>query len=282
MENKNLLIDTHAHVNFRDFKDDTKETIKRALNKNVWMINVGAESKTSERAVKMAEEYEEGVYSAVGLHPGHLIEQEVEYEENGEFVKYKSKPEEFDYDFYLNLAKNKKVVGIGECGLDYFRNNDKNFKQKQRDVFVQHIKLAKEVRKPLIIHCREAHEDLLEILNLEAPLPNGVMHFFTGTLEQAKKYIDLGFYISFSGVTTFPPRKGEIVGAYDEIIKNIPLEKILIETDCPYVAPVPHRGKRNEPTYVQYVASKIAEIKGFSFEEVAEQTTKNAKELFGI
>ena len=282
MENKNLLIDTHAHVNFRDFKNDAKEVIKRALDENIWMINVGAERKTSERAVEMAEEYGEGVFAAVGLHPSHLIEQDVEYEENGETVKYKSKPEEFNHDFYLNLAKNKKVVAIGECGLDYFRTANESFKQKQKEVFVKHLELAKEVNKPIIIHCRNAHEDLLEILRLEAELPSGVMHFFTGAPEQAKNYIDLGFYISFSGVVTFPLRKGETAGAYDEIIKNIPLEKILIETDCPYVAPVPRRGKRNEPAYVKYVAQKIAELRGLSFDEVAEQTTKNARRLFKI
>lgn len=275
MENKSLLIDTHAHVNFNDFKNDSEEVIRRALDNGVWMINVGSESKTSKRAVKMAEEYEEGVYAAVGLHPSHLIEQDVELEENGETVKYKSKPEEFDYDFYLNLAKNKKVVGIGECGLDYFRNNDESFKEKQKEVFIEHLKLAQEANKPIIIHCRDAHEDLLEILHLEAPLPSGIMHFFTGTLEQARKYIELGFYISFSGVITFAKN-------YEETVRQIPLEKILVETDCPYVAPVPYRGKRNEPQYVKYVAQKIAEIKGLSFEEIAEQTTKNAKKMFKI
>ena len=191
----------------------------------------------------MAEEYEEGIYAAIGLYPSHLIEQDVEYEENGETIKYKSKPEEFDYDFYLNLAKNKKVVAIGECGLDYFRNNDESFKEKQKETFIKQLKLANEANKPLIIHCRDAHNDMLDILSGLPAEEAGVMHFFTGNLEQAKKYIELGFYISFSGVVTFPPRKGETVGAYDEIIKNIPLEKILIETDCPYVAPVPHRGK---------------------------------------
>ena len=279
---KNLLIDTHAHVNFNEFKDDYKETIKRALDENIWMINIGAESKTSERAVKMAEEYEDGVYAAVGLHPSHLVEQDVEYEENGEIVKYKSKPEEFDYNFYLNLDKNKKVVGIGECGLDYFRTSDESFKEKQKEIFIKHLELAKEVNKPIIIHCRDAHDDLLKIPRLAVKPPSGGMHFFTGTLEQAKKYIELGFYISFSGVITFPPIKGEAVGAYDEIIKNIPLEKILVETDCPYVAPIPRRGKRNEPQYVKYVAQKIAELRGMSFEEVAEQTTINARKLFRI
>src|SRR3989338_4846460 len=280
MENKNLLIDTHAHVNFNDFKDDSKEVIKRSLDENIWMINVGAERKTSERAVKMAEEYKEGVYAAIGLHPSHLIEQDVEYKEKGELIKYKSKPEEFDYGFYLNLAKNKKVVGIGECGLDYFRTSDESFKEKQKEVFIKHLELEKEENKPIIILCRNPHDVLLKILRLAVNPPSGAMHFFTGNLEQAKRYINLGFYISFSGVITFSPRKEDVACAYDEIIKNIPLEKILVETDCPYVAPVPHRGKRNEPQYVKYVAHKIAELRGMSFEEVAEQTTKNARELF--
>jgi len=281
MENKNLLIDTHAHVNFNDFKDDSREVIKRALDENIWMINVGAEKKTSERAVKMAEEYKEGVYAAIGLHPSHLVEQDVEYKENEEIVKYKSKPEEFDYGFYLNLAKNKKVVGIGECGLDYYRTSDESFKEKQKEVFIKHLELAKEANKPIIIHCRNAHDDLLKILHLAVKPPSGVMHFFTGTLEQAKKYIELGFYISFSGVITFPPLRRVGANAYNDVIKNIPLGKILIETDCPYVAPVPHRGKRNEPQYVKYVAQKIAELRGLSFEEVEGQTTKNARKLFG-
>src|SRR3989339_913536 len=287
MENKNLLIDTHAHVNFNDFKDDSKEVIKRSLDENIWMINVGAERKTSERAVKMAEEYEDGVYATVGLHPSHLVKQDVEYKENGEIVKYKSKREEFDYDFYLNSAKNEKVLGIGECGLDYSQSKisnlkNKNWKEKQKEVFIKHIKLAKEVNKPIILHCRDAHDDLLKILHLAVKPPSGVMHFFTGNLEQAKKYIELGFYISFSGVITFPPLRLAGANAYNDVIKNIPLEKIIIETDCPYVAPVPHRGKRNEPAYVKYVAHKIAELKGVSFAEVAEQTTINARKLFGI
>src|SRR3989339_931010 len=275
MENKNLLIDTHAHVNFNDFKSDSKEVIKRALDENIWMINVGAESKTSERAVKMAEEYKEGVYAAIGLHPSHLVEQDVEYKENEEIVKYKSKPEEFDYGFYLNLAKNKKVVGIGECGLDYYRTSDESFKEKQKEVFIKHLELAKEANKPIIIHCRNAHDDLLKILHLAVKPPSGVMHFFTGTLEQAEKYIELGFYISFSGVITF-------TDAYNEVVRNIPSNRTLVETDAPYVSPKPYRGKRNEPSYVKYAAQKIADLRGVSFDEIAAQTTENAKKLFKI
>lgn len=255
MGNKNLLIDTHAHVNFDDFKGDYKEVIKRALDEGIGIINVGAYGDASKRAVEIAEEYESGVYAAVGQHPGTK--------------------EEFDYDYFLKLAKNEKVVGIGECGLEYYHIKDASLWEKQKEVFIKHLELAREVNKPIIIHCRDAHEDLLEILRLEAELPSGVMHFFTGNLEQAKKYIELGFYISFSGVITF-------ANAYDEVVKNIPLEKILIETDCPFVAPVPHRGKRNEPAYVKHVAQKIAELRGWSFDEVAEQTTKNAKKLFRI
>ena len=265
-----ILIDTHAHVNFSDFKSDSKEVIKRALDENIWMINVGAYGDASERAIEIANEYDCGVYAAVGQHPGTK--------------------DEFDYGYFLNLARNEKVVAIGECGLDFHRIENQasekskveSLKEKQKEVFIKQLKLAREADKPIIIHCRDAHEDLLEILNLEAELPSGVMHFFTGNLEQAKKYIELGFYISFSGVVTFPPRKGETEGAYDEIIKNIPLEKILVETDCPYVAPIPHRGKRNEPVYVKYVAQKIAELRGLSFDEVAEQTTQNAKNLFKV
>lgn len=292
MKNKNLIIDTHAHINFNDFKNDSTNVIKKALDNYVWMINVGTEKVTSERAVKIAKEYKEGVYAAVGLHPSHLFERDVEYEENKEIMKYGTNSEEFDYDFYLNLANNEKVVGIGECGLDFYRIENQasekskaetfKIKEKQKEVFIKHLKLALEAGKPIIIHCRDAHNDLLEILRAEARLPRGVMHFFSGDLDQARKYIELGFYISFSGVITFPPRGGEIINAYHEIIKNIPLERILTETDCPYVAPVPHRGKRNEPAYVKYIIQKIAEIKNMSFEDVAERTTKNARELFNF
>lgn len=255
MENKKLLIDTHAHVNFNDFKNDSKEVVERALDGGVWMINVGAYGDASEKAIEIAKEYDNGVYAAVGQHPGTK--------------------EEFNYDYFLNLAKHEKVVGIGECGLEYFHIKDERAWQKQKEIFAKHIELAKEINKPLIIHCRNAHEDLLKILHLEAELPSGVMHFFTGNLEQAKKYVDLGFYISFSGVITF-------VKEYEEVVRQIPLEKILVETDCPFVAPVPCRGKRNEPQYVKYVAQKIAEIRGLSFDEVSEQTTKNAKNLFRL
>lgn len=252
------LIDTHAHLNLGDFKNDYKEVIKRALDENIGVIIVGTNDEDSKKAVEISNEYESGVYSAVGQNPG---------------VK-----EEFDYDYFLGLAKNEKVVAIGECGLEYFHIKDKSLQEKQKELFIKHIGLAREVSKPLIIHCRDAHDDMFELLQAishKLQAKKGVMHFFTGTTEQAKKYIGLEFYISFSGVITF-------IKEYEAVVKNTPLEKILVETDCPFAAPIPYRGKRNEPRYVEYVARKIAEIKGLSFDEVAKQTTQNARELFGI
>src|SRR3989344_7414503 len=224
------FFDTHTHANFNSFKDDSQEVIERALKNIVWLVNVGSQASTSKRAVEMAQNYQEGVYAAVGLHPSHLED------------------ESFDEKFYLDLAKNEKTVAIGECGLDYFRmkNEELRIKNLQKEVFIKHIELAKKVNKPLIIHCRDSHEDLIKILNSKFSIlnsPAGVMHFFTGNYEQAKQYIDLGFYISFSGVITF-------ASEYEELVRKLPLDKILIETDAPYATPVPYRGQRNEPSYV--------------------------------
>ena len=267
------FFDTHTHANFNSFKDDSQEVIERALKNNVWLVNVGSQASTSKRAVEMAQNYQEGVYAAVGLHPSHLED------------------ESFDEKFYLELAKNDKVVAIGECGLDYYQNqkskiknqndNEKfKIKELQEEVFIRHIELSVKINKPLIIHCREAHEDLLKILNSRLPAgglnsPAGVMHFFTGNYEQAKQYIDLGFYISFSGVITF-------ASEYEELVRKLPLDKILIETDAPYATPVPYRGQRNEPSYVIETAKKIAEIKNISLDETARQTTENAFVVFGL
>lgn len=283
-----MLIDTHTHTNFDAFKDDYKEVIDRALKENIWMINVGSDLATSKRAVEIAGEYKEGVYAAVGLHPGDA--------EN----------ENFDEEKFLKLAQNEKVVAIGETGLDYavfvreqserlqkrasaeaegvggFTEKEiTSLKIRQKELFIKHIELAQKVGKPLIIHCRDAHEDLLELLTFNFQLltsPPGVMHFFggTGAWENVQKYLEKGFYISFSGVVTFPKYSNS------KNIKKLPLDRILVETDAPYVAPEPYRGKRNEPFYVKYTAQKIADIRGISFNEIAKQTTENAKTLFGI
>lgn len=257
-----MLIDTHAHLNFGVFEKDADEVIKRALDAGILMINVGSDFTTSRKAVTLAEKYSSGVYAAVGLHPNDF--------EKG-----------FDYEAFKKLAVNLKVVAIGETGLDYYRIGDSELatRDKQKELFKKHIELALELKKPLIIHCRQAHDDLADILkfyffNFKSGL-NGVIHSFSGNREQAEIYQGLGFKIAFNGIITFSRD-------YDEIISRTPLEDILIETDCPYLTPVPYRGKRNEPAYVVEVAKKIAEIKRISLEDVSKQTTKNAKELFGI
>lgn len=271
------LFDVHTHVQFNAFNDGADLVIKRALDDGIWMINVGTQKDTSANAVKIANLYPEGVYAAVGLHPIHTEKSYHDQQELGGGKEFESRKEEFDYDFYKNLASDKKVVAIGECGLDYYRLGSET-KGKQKEAFLKQIELAYEIQKPLMIHCRQAFDDLVSLLNAKRstlnPLP-GIIHFFSGTKDDAKKLMDLGFSFSFGGVVTF-------VRDYDEVIKYIPLGRILFETDAPYVAPVPHRGKRNEPAYIIEVAKKIVEIKGIEFAKIAEATTKNAIKLFGL
>ncbi len=285
-----MLIDTHAHLNFGAFKDDCDETIKRTLAAGTWLINVGSQSTTSERAVEIANKYPEGVYAAVGLHPTHLFEMEVDESEVD--VRFKSRKEEWNADFYEKLAKNKKVVAIGEIGLDYNfipKNVDLEMaKKKQQEVFRQALDSADKLNLPVIIHSRDTHDDLIPILQeyLDAgKLPRrGVLHCFTGNWADAQKYLDLGFLISFTGIITFKPKPNQMALQEKilEVVAKIPLEKIMIETDAPYLTPDPHRGKRNEPLYVEFVARKIAEIKNISFDKVADITTKTAKTFFRI
>ncbi len=301
------LIDAHTHVQFAAYKDDIEETINRALKENIWLVNVGTQKETSAKAVEIAEKYDEGVYATVGLHPIHTEKSFHDSQElgNGEKAKrftplearakgaadaigvlpltgFTSRGEQFDYDYYKKLGENPKVVAIGECGLDYYRatsNKQPETRKLQKDVFIKHIELAKELGKPLMIHCRDAYADSIDVLvacrmSLVAPAP-GIIHFFSGTKEDAKELLDFGFYFSFGGVVTF-------VRDYDVAIKYIGLERIVLETDAPYVTPTPHRGKRNEPAYVKYVAEKLAEILEKSVEEVAETTTKNTREILRI
>jgi TatD DNase family protein len=259
-----MLIDSHTHAQFADFKDEVDKVIKRALSQNIWLINVGTNKKTSQEAVDLAQKYSLGVFAAVGMHPSDAKEE------------LKMNSEEKDLEFLFELTKKDKVVGIGECGLDYFKTQDKKIKDDQKNLFLRHINLSQKSEKPLIIHCRDAHQDMQEILhaNKNRLLSNpGVMHFFTGSKEDARVYLDLGFYISFSGVITF-------ARDYDKVIKFVPQDRILIETDAPYVAPAPFRGKRNEPSYVKYVADKLAEILEEDKEKIYNQTFENAKNLF--
>ena len=290
-----MLIDTHAHVNFNAYKDDADEVIQRALDGSigspqVWMINVGSQYDTSKRAVEMAEKYSEGVYAAVALHPIHLgppkfIDEEEVHpvksrkagaaKQQFNRVKFKTREEKFDKEKYKKLAASPKVVAIGETGLDYYHAEDEKIKELQKEVFIQHLDLARELNKPVIFHCRKAYQDLLDELNTKSYTLKAVCHCFMGKLSQAEEFLKMGFYLGFNGLITY-------CRDYDKVIKNTPLERILIETDCPYLTPEPHREERNEPLYVKYVAEKIAEIKGVGFEKVTEQITENARELFGL
>lgn len=273
------LIDIHAHVNFNAFREDGDGVIKRTLDKRVGMILVGSQFETSRRAVDYARRYLAGVWAAAGLHPIHLRELEVDASEiGGEGVPgFKTRPEEFDPAKYKELALDTKTVAIGECGLDYYRTGrSQEEKEKQWNVLREHISLAREVNKPLIIHCRNAYDDLFRILKEEnAGEMGGTIHFFVGSVEDARKFLDVGFHLSFTGVITF-------ARDYDEVVKYAPLDRIMVETDAPYVAPVPYRGKRNEPLYVREIARRVAEIRGLSYEEVARATTENAIKLFRL
>lgn len=248
------LIDAHCHLQFSDFDVDREEVIKKTFEAGVGIINAGTNKENSLEAVELAKKYSQNLWAAVGQHP--------------------TEKENFDYEFYKNLAQEKKVVAIGECGLDYYRNQEK---EKQKEVFIQHIQLANESEKPLMIHCREAFDDLIKILNAnrDALNPDNIIHFFTGSVKDAEKLLGMGFYFTFGGLITFNRD-------FDEIIKFIPLERILLETDAPYVAPMPYRGKRNEPVYIIETAYKMAEIKNVSFEKVCEQTTQNVKIIFNF
>ena len=277
-------IDIHSHLNFKAFDEDREAVIKRALDNNTWMINVGTQVDTSKKAVEIAHQYKEGVYAIIGLHPIHTDISYHDEEELGEAGKeFTSRGEVFDKNIYLELLKDPKVLAIGECGLDYFHIEAGSI-EKQKEAFIEQIKLANEVEKPLMLHIRDArpngdssgraYADVLKILKKYSKV-KGNVHFFAGGIENAKAFLDYGFTLSFTGVITF-------THDYDEIIKNTPLDMIMSETDSPYVTPVPYRGKRNEPSYVKEVVKKIAEIKNLPEKEVAKAIIANAKRVFRI
>ena len=267
-----LLIDTHAHVNFNAFKDDGDAVAQRSVEEGVWFINVGSQIDTSRRAVEYAERHPEGVFAIVGLHPIHLFSQHVDEEE----THFTTRLETFDYDAYKTLAQHPKVVGIGECGLEYYRlpsGDEDSVKRLQKEVFIKQIELATELKKPLMVHSRDAYADIYDILvKWRAKLPGVIIHSFIGNWEEAKKFLDLDCHISFNGIITYKPRKEKLPGSADpglhEAVKNTPLDHILLETDSPYLSPAPHRGQRNDPSKVKFVAKKIAELKNTENEKI--------------
>lgn len=279
-----MFIDTHAHVNFSAFKDDADEVIRRSLDSEVWMILVGTDIRTSRRALDFANKYDRGVYATVGLHPIHLQEAQAE----GDGYSFSTRGEDFSYELYQRQAKFNKVAAIGEIGLDYHHigktQDIAGAKEKQKNVFIEQFKLARDLDLPVIIHCRQAHDDMLAILrglkkeykdSLPKNRPWGVMHCYSGDEDLAWQYFSLGLIISFTGLITFSAQ-------WDDLIRRVPLEKVMIETDCPYMTPEPYRGERNEPILVKYVAQRIAEIKNLAVDRVADITSKTAREFFKI
>lgn len=268
------MIDTHCHPQFLQYNKDREEMIKRALDAGVQMICVGTDLDMSKKAIELAQRYDgpnspggerASIWASVGLHPNDNL------------------GEEFNEGVYEELLKQDKVVAMGEIGLDYYRTEKPEDQKQQKDRFVQQLELAKKIGKPLILHCRDskagstgrAYPQMADILKNGYAKNGGVVHSYTGSLEEVKQFLSLGFYLGFNGIITFARQ-------YDEIIKYVPLDRILLETDAPYLTPEPHRGKRNEPAYVIEVAKKIAELQNRSVEDVAEQTTKNAVKLFNL
>jgi TatD DNase family protein len=296
MSKRPEYIDIHSHVNFAVFDVDRDAVVRRALDSGTWMINVGTKQDTSRRAVEMTQKYPEGVYAIIGLHPIHVNPSHHDSEESclpaqagdeGKTVELKG--EDFDVDFYRSLAREggRKVVAIGECGLDYYRNPTEMERQRQITAFRAQIELALALDLPLMLHIRSAYREVLDILaeykgEAGAKL-RGDAHFFAGSVDDAREFLALGFHLSYTGVITFPPQKGR-AGAisYIELIQATPIDRIMSETDCPYVTPVPHRGKRCEPVFVQEVAHKIAAIKDMSIDECKKSLVDNALKLFRL
>ncbi|OJT53755.1 TatD family hydrolase [Bacillus altitudinis] len=254
-----MLFDTHAHLNAEQYNEDLEQVIERAKSEKVEkIVVVGFDRPTITRAMELIEAYD-FMYAAIGWHPVDAIDMTDE-----------------DLAWIKELSQHEKVVAIGEMGLDYYW--DKSPKDVQKEVFRRQIALAKEVNLPIIIHNRDATEDVVTILKEEeAAEVGGIMHCFTGSLEIAKACMEMNFYISFGGPVTFKNAKKP-----KEVVKDIPSDRLLIETDCPYLTPAPFRGKRNEPSYVKYIAEQIAELREISFEELAALTTENAKKVFRI
>lgn len=253
------LIDTHCHLDMSAYEADCEAVLGRAREAGVTrIISVGIDLASSAKAIALAEHYQ-GVYATVGVHPHNVAELS-----------------EGDYAELRVLCRHPKVVAYGEIGLDYVKNYAPVSVQKEH--FARQVVLAKELHLPLVIHDREAHEEIMEMLEGAAPFPaGGVMHCFSGDVTFARRVLALGFYISIPGVVTFA--KAEML---QEAVREIPLGSLLLETDGPFLAPVPQRGKRNEPRLLLYTAQKVAELKGLSLEEVAGQTTMNAAQLFGL
>jgi TatD DNase family protein len=257
--NRVMLFDTHAHLDDDRFHEDRKQVLEQCKAEGIELIlNAASDMKTCHSSIALAEEYD-FIYASVGIHP-----------HDAKSMDNKT------IDILSGLAANSKVKAIGEIGLDYHYDFSPRDVQKQR--FMEQIDLAMQLKLPIIVHDRESHGDIMEIFKkMNVKNMGGVLHSFSGSVEMARECLKLGFYLSISGPITFKNNVKTV-----EVVREIPLDMLLIETDSPYLTPVPYRGQRNYPGYVRYVAEKIAEIKGIAFDEVAQKTLENGKRLFGI
>ncbi len=252
-----MLIDSHAHLEMSEFDHDRRDVIARAVSAGVeYIITVGTNPKLSQKAISLAAEFD-NVFATVGIHPHDV-----------------ATADDKILDQMKELARQPKVVAYGEIGLDFFRNISP--RQKQIEIFSRQMEIARELNLPIIIHDRDAHEQVLRMVE-ESGIRRGVFHCFSGDAEMAKKCVDLGFYISIPGTVTFDKTK-----KIDEVVKNIPIQYLLLETDCPYLTPVPYRGKRNEPAFIVHTAKKVAQIKSLPWQDVASAAAANTKKLFGL
>ena len=252
-----MYFDSHAHYDDRRFDGDRNEALLSLAENGISNItNIGSDIKTSKKSVELAEKYA-FVYAAVGVHPHEVKDMT-----------------DSDLLTIVDLSKHKKVVAIGEIGLDYYY--DHSPREAQRYWFKKQMKLSYDLHLPVIIHSRDATEDTIKICR-ESKIHGGIIHCFSGSVETAKIYLDLGYHISFAGPVTFKNAK-----ALPDVAKIVPDDRLLIETDCPYMAPEPHRGERNCSVYVKHVAEKIADLRGVSAEHIAKITSDNAKKIFNI
>ena len=263
-----MLIDTHCHLSFKAFNDTWPDAVKRARDKDIQMICVGAAKATSAKSIAIAEE-SDGVFAAVGLHPTHT-------------------DEVFDFDWFAKSASHPKVVAIGETGIDHFHLDESKKEiilKQQEDLLRAHLTIAKEKKLPVILHSRdgkheqggEAYDHLLRVVK-DFGYFNCVLHCFGGSWETAEKVLSAGLMISFTGIVAFKNTSETL----KEVVANAPLDRFMIETDAPYLAPEPHRGKENEPAYVEHIARAIAEIRGVDYDTIARATTENARKFFNL
>lgn len=252
-----MFFDSHAHLDEDCFQPDFAEILARMRQNGVTnMMNIGFDLASSERSIQLAERYD-WIYAAIGSHPDDAAQ-----------------VDEARIEDYRRLAKNPRVKAIGEIGLDYHYEDP--VREVQKRAFRMQLALARELDLPVVVHEREAHGDAMEILK-DFPDVRGVFHCFSGSVELARELVKRGWYIGLTGVVTFKNARKAV-----EVAQSVPLERLLIETDCPYMAPVPHRGKRNDPSFVPLVAQKIAELRGIPVEEVGRATAENARNVLGI